>query len=143
MAKQVKGIASEKRTPFTQEQLTMIQRYCQAGLNYDQIALLLDMSTSTLERHIKDTPGGADVIKKGRATAVFRAGETAYQMAVSKDCPSMTMFYLKCQGRWRDVSIDEKPPITESDAAKLDQELKEHEARADAIRADLAKYSGG
>lgn len=71
------------------------------GLTGDQIAAVFGVHRRTLERHM------LDAIQRGRATAIGEVAKTAYKMAVEGNPPAMTMFYLKCQGRWKERHDDE------------------------------------
>lgn len=87
---------------ITKEQLKQIPRYAQAGLNNDQIARLLDVSSSCLDDILKRQPEVKEAIEKGRCNSILEVGSTAYQQAVTGKNPAMTMFYLKCRAGWRE-----------------------------------------
>ena len=54
---------------------------------------------------------------KGEAKALGRVSQKAFEMAVSGNQPAMTMFYLKCRGKWTEriaVASEDLPPIVVS-----------------------------
>ena len=70
------------------------------GLKNEQIAAVMLFSRSTLERHYQDQ------LDLGRAVALATVTETAFKMATSGDNTTMTIFWLKTQAGWREVSRD-------------------------------------
>ena len=77
------------------------------GLNIEQMAAILGFTKPTFERRIAENPAVFEAIEKGRATALLNVGKTAYDLAVSGSEPAMTMFYLKCRGRWKETQAIE------------------------------------
>lgn len=88
------------------------------GLKDEQIALVLGVSESTLQKYYNTE------LKSGRVLALARVGQTAYNMAISGEQPAMTMFFLKCRGGWREKP-DETPP--EKDTSRIIEIVKAEE----------------
>lgn len=118
------------RIDLTPDDIKKIQRMAGLGLKVEQMAAVLGMSKKTFERRMKDTKGAADALEKGRAVAVMNVSETAYELATSRKHPIMTMFWLKCQGRWKEVQPVEisgpngQPIETRALEKMTDEELK-------------------
>lgn len=131
-------MARPKKT-LTKQQIQSLSRMAGQGLTNEQMGAIFGMSKKTFERRMKDTPGGFDALEKGRAQAGDRVSQTAFDMAVSGQSPAMTMFWLKCRLRWREVQAVEVSgpdggPI--ETAAKLtDEQLEARIAALEAKRA--------
>ena len=70
------------------------------GLTDEQIAIIEKAavgSEATLKRRY------AHELANGRVLALSKVSQTAYTMAISGRVPAMTMFWLKCRGRWQEV----------------------------------------
>lgn len=97
---------------LTAEQVKQIERLSGLGLTVEKIATFFSISKKTLERRLKDTPGAADALLKGRAVAEEEVTQTLYDMATSGKCPVATIFWLKCRARWKDETKDDPPEDT-------------------------------
>jgi hypothetical protein len=84
-------------TDAIRDRVKMLAGY---GLTAKQIGNVIGCSGDTIERHCQDD------LDEGRDTALATVSATAFQLAISGTCPAMTMFYLKCRGRWREVHTD-------------------------------------
>lgn len=84
------------------------------GLPQKYLAVMCDMAESTFEKMRKEDERVNQALKKGEQEALGAVITTAWEMASSGKQPAMTMFYLKCRGRWR-----------ENDSASDDIDLKE------------------
>jgi DNA-binding XRE family transcriptional regulator len=98
---------AKPRIEISPEDIAQIEKMAGLGLTVEQMAALLEMSKATFDRRMEDTPGAIEALEKGRATASHKVMETAYRMATSGRTPAMTMFWLKCRERWREVSVHE------------------------------------
>lgn len=107
------------RKPLDEVELKKLGDLAAVGLNLVQIAAAMEMSPGTLKRRIKETEGGSDPLKRGRAVALANVARTAYQLAVSGKVPAMTMFFLKTRGGWREKDRPEARPDL-ADAKKPD-----------------------
>lgn len=79
-----------------------IEKLAGVGLNLQQIAQVLDVSDETIRKRMHESPEIALALKKGRAKAYANVAKTAYELATSGTEPAMTMFWLKCQAKWRE-----------------------------------------
>lgn len=76
------------------------------GMNMKQIATVIGVSKSTLDRRMKDQKGVAEAIEKGRGESLAKVSKTAFTMATSGKSPVMTIFWLKCKGGWSETDVD-------------------------------------
>ena len=95
-----KEIPASKKAKSKEEPLPFIDisRLAELGLTLEQIGYALGMSKKTLQRRMTENEDVKDAIEIGRAKALSKVAQTAYDMATSGDEPAMTMFYLKCTG---------------------------------------------
>lgn len=115
---------AKKPIVLTEQQIKELPKYTQAGLNLDQIASILEISSSVLDDIIKRQPEVKWAIEKGRSDAILQVGSTAFQQAVTGKNPAMTMFYLKCRAGWSEKSQEERDagnaiPLTPDNIAEL------------------------
>ena len=80
-----------------------IQDLAGYGMKNDQIAQIMNLGKMTLIAHYQDD------LDIGRARAHSNVAKTLYEMAVSKDFPNMTKFYLCCQAGWKETTAVEFP----------------------------------
>jgi hypothetical protein len=73
------------------------------GLQNDQIALLLNISLSTLQTDYQDE------LYIGRAQAHEKVSQVLYDMATDYEHPNETKFFLKTQAGWKETSAVEFP----------------------------------
>ena len=76
------------------------------GLNLNQIAAILEVSPSTLDRLIARDESLAGAIEKGRASASTKVMQTAFKMATSGKDTGMTIFWLKTREQWSEKKAD-------------------------------------
>ena len=76
--------------------LRQVETMAGLGLRSEDIAAVVGISKRTLENHM------LDAVQRGRSKATAQVAQTAYRLAVGGEVPAMTMFWLKCQGRWRE-----------------------------------------
>lgn len=98
---------ARKKLPLEEDKIKRIEVMAGLGLTVEQMAAILEMSKKTFERRMKDTEGAIDALEKGRALASLNVTQAAYKMATSGKQPAMTMFWLKCRERWREVNVHE------------------------------------
>lgn len=85
--------------------LQEVERLAGLGFTQKQIARLLDVSTSTLERWLKrdDVRSHYD---KGRLAAQAVVVQNLFDLILQRDDPKAsvvaTIFWLKCQAGWKD-----------------------------------------
>lgn len=89
---------------ITDDDIIKIERMAAAGLTMDQIASVWDRNKRTFQLHMKDNQELKDAIDRGRVKANLAVANIAYKMAISGQSPAMTMFWLKCRARWKEVT---------------------------------------
>ena len=103
-------MARSDKKELDEKEIAQLETLAGYGLSIPKIAALFNMSKKTFERRMAENEGKnpiADAISKGRAKISHNVIKAAYEMAVSKKHPSMTIFWLKCRERWKDsVGID-------------------------------------
>jgi len=87
---------------LTQKELEEIEMMAGLGMKFDDIALIKGMSDDTLKKYAKE------YLYRGKAKSKAVVMQTAYKLATSGKCPSMTMFWLKTQSAWRENMPDER-----------------------------------
>ncbi len=78
------------------------------GVPEDQIARNVGadgIDAKTLRKHFPDE------LAIGATRANFNVASSLYQMAISKQHPAATMFWLKCRAGWRERPATETGPI--------------------------------
>lgn len=111
----------------TEETRRVVEVMAACGDTYSDIALALGIVENTLKKHYR-----AELVEgKARANSAVKAA--AYKMAVSGQCPAMTIFWLKTQCRWRepqeiDVTSGGRP-LGELSADELERKALEILAR--------------
>ncbi|MBF0361980.1 MAG: helix-turn-helix domain-containing protein [Oligoflexia bacterium] len=101
---------AKEKSDLSKSDLERIEDLASKGLSISEIAASLEMSKTTLERRLSDD-GTIVRLERGRAKSLEQVASTAYQMATSGNYPAMTMFWLKCQGKWREQ--DDNPSESE------------------------------
>ena len=84
----------------SEEQIKTIGKLAGIGMNMHQIAAMVGVSKDTLGRRKNDIAELSAAIEKGRAEVLGAVMKTAYDLAVTGQCPAMTIFYLKTRGGW-------------------------------------------
>lgn len=121
---------------WNEEQAQRVRKMAMIGCNDNHIASIEEMSESQLQKMYNKE------LADGRAKGIAAIAQTAYQLALSGKNPAMTMFFLKCRGRWKEVhqlehSGPDGAPI-ETKRAELrltdEQQVKIAEAVLDAKR---------
>lgn len=93
--------------------LAKIERLAGLGTRLDEIAIACDVSSSTLDRWLKDEAVNL-AYKKGRIEATANVAERLYDLAMMGDVAA-AIFWLKAQAGWSD-----RPQVeVENHAAKV------------------------
>lgn len=87
----------------TDAQRFQIQCMAAIGLKNDQIAIIMNISLSTLQTQFQED------IYMGRAKGIEKVAGVLYDMAVDRDHPNETKFFLKTQAGWREATQIEFP----------------------------------
>ena len=113
------------------------------GLTVQQIASVLGMSKKTFERRMREIPGINDALEKGRAVALAKVGQTAYDMATSGQFPVMTIFWMKVRGGWRETREIELSTAPGKPLVLAAESPEERAQRISALTEKLAMMSDG
>lgn len=87
---------------FTDKDIQQLEIMSGMRMPVKYIAAILGCSKETLDRRIADTPKFTEAVANGRAKASTKVFQTAYSMATSGKCPSLTIFWLKTQEGWKE-----------------------------------------
>ena len=92
---------------LSDDHIVQIEKMSSYGLPMKHMAAILGMSERTLEGRAKTDERVACALLKGRAVAADAVYQTAWSLATSGKCPTMTIFWLKCREGWKeDADID-------------------------------------
>lgn len=91
-----------KKRIVTDEERRRVEALAAVGMTARQICDVIGQASEpTLRKHFRRE------LDRGYATALAKVAGTAYKLAVSGECPSMTMFFLKCRGGWKESQVVE------------------------------------
>jgi hypothetical protein len=101
---------------LTSEQIKLVAQLSGIGMSHTMIADFLEISRSTFDRMLGRDERVKEATLMGKAKASSKVMKTAFEMASNGRCPSMTMFWLRCQLRWSEPKEETIPeaPITVS-----------------------------
>lgn len=91
-----KGAGGRPPHEPTVQQRHFVETCAMGGITQDDICEVIGISKKTLHKHYRDELDTA--YSKANAKVV----QTAFQLATSGKCPSMTMFWLKTRMGWRE-----------------------------------------
>lgn len=135
-------MARPKNSGFipTESDIEKIERLAGYGLTMEQISKVFNKSTDTFERLRKKDPELEAAINRGVRKANDAVAQTAYQMAISGKVPAMTMFWLKCRARWKEVTHHEHSgtlTLEKLVAGSYQPEIIEHKPSGNITRGSL------
>jgi hypothetical protein len=95
--------------PFkmTEEELRQVEIMSGLGLRMSDISLILGCSEATLYNKQNEDPRIKEAFRRGNAKAASQVAQTAFTLAKSGKHPAMTMFWLKCRQRWKEIHVEE------------------------------------
>lgn len=96
-------MAKKKRWGPTETEIKLIGTMSAYGVPIERLADYFGVSKQTFELAMKKSDAMHQAILKGRAKGLSNVAQTAYEMAMSKRQPAMTIFYLKTRGGWRET----------------------------------------
>lgn len=96
-----------QKREITDADRVLIEKMAMAGNTNDQMASILGMSPATFDKKIKYDSTLKECLERGRAKALFAVGSTAYSRAVSGKSDTMTIFFLKTKGGWKETQVNE------------------------------------
>lgn len=87
----------------TEKDIAQVERMAKIGMTTEHIAIVLGRGKKSLFRDFEAFPELREAYERGAKAGVDEVSNTAYQMAISGKVPAMTMFWLKCRARWKEV----------------------------------------
>ena len=108
------SIPSEKKKtgpkPITlsDEEIKKIEVMAGLGLKMIDISSIMGFSRRVLTNIANRDDRVREAIDTGRAKAASQVAQTAFQLAKGGKHPAMTMFWLKCRQRWREVHPEDQ-----------------------------------
>lgn len=113
---------SPKLPEWTDEQIAKVETLAGYGMAIKDIAAFYSVTPASFHVALNKHPELRVAIDRGRAKALSKVSQTAYQMAVDGEHPQMTQFWLKTQGGWHETTIVEHR-VEEESAASLAEVL--------------------
>jgi transposase-like protein len=98
-----KKIVAARGVELTNEQIFQIEEMAKIGLSVRDIARIMDMAPGTMHDNYQDA------IDVGRAKGYMEVTKSAFEMAVDKDHPTVTTFFLKAKCGWKEATQIEFP----------------------------------
>lgn len=84
--------------------LKQVHEMAKIGLTMKQVATILGRSRRSLFNDFDKHPELKKAFDEGVECGVDEISKTAFVMAKSGKVPAMTMFWLKCRARWKEVT---------------------------------------
>lgn len=115
----------------SEEQIQIAMRMAKHCVPYARIANYLGVSLSTFELAIKKCDALRQGLSKGRSEGIEAVCRTGWDMAVSGQSPTMTIFFLKTQAGFKETTILEhtgangEPIRTKTDAMTREEKVAE------------------
>ena len=116
---------NQKFPEFDEKDLERIEKLAGYGLTKEKIADVFGMHRNTFLNRYKKDPKLLEALNRGIARAEADVSTKAYEMAMSGDHPSMTMFWLKCRAKWKEVQKIEISKTTIEDLVNGAAQLEE------------------
>jgi predicted DNA-binding protein (UPF0251 family) len=102
-----KKAAANNPRRLSPDELDVLKKMAIAQLPMRDMAMLLGVHETTLERMAADDPLVADAMHKGRADGMRMAHQWAFKKAFSGNGNvDMAKFWLRCKGGWKPEAID-------------------------------------
>jgi hypothetical protein len=104
------GNRKQRPVEISDEDAGKAESMAACGLRDQDIAAVLGLAESTMKRKIGTR------LQRGRGKGMASVASTAYRMAVGGKHPTMTQFFLRAKGGWRDqesaeVEVDHKGKV--------------------------------
>lgn len=93
-------MAKPKQWRLDPKLLPQLESLAGYGLNKERIANFFGVSLQTFEHAEKKDAAMCNAILKGRSVAGASVAKCAFEMAMSKKHPAMTIFWMKVRERW-------------------------------------------
>lgn len=125
MAKKTKKKLPPQNKPklLSEDDIEKLSRLSGLGLNLGQIGHILGVSKSTIERRMRDQPGVAEAIEKGRAETSADLRTWAFDKARKGDT-AMLIFLLKTREGFREAPKEVNLKIGEIEKLPSEQVIK-------------------
>lgn len=106
---------------FTDADYEKIETMAGYGLPLSKIAPLFGRSLRTFQNY-KDSDERLQIaLEAGKAKSHLNVAKTAYDLAVSGDCPQLTMFWLKTRAGWKETDAIEVKAQLNIESESLDK----------------------
>lgn len=102
---------------ITDENVVKVRALAACGVHSEVIAKYMGIDPKTLRKHY------GDVILKATTDRIAQVGNALFDNAVRKNNVAAQIFYLKCQGRWKEPKNDDDENASEEKNI-LDEILK-------------------
>ena len=79
-------------TKYREELAEQARKYCLLGATNEQLAELLEVATSTVDKWLAEKPEFSGAVKAGRAVADARVAQCLFGRATGYDCPEDKVF---------------------------------------------------
>ena len=115
-----------KKNPYkisTDVGLATIENLSGLGMTMNEIAAIIGVSRTTLYLHQRTNKEVKSAIERGRAKAIEKVAQVAYDMATDGRHPDMTKFYLKCQANWVEKQVIDVGSSTKEDEQKIESQI--------------------
>lgn len=90
-----------------EDDIRQIELLAGLGMRHKDIAMVLGFTNRTLINKFNDHPEAREAYERGYARATAKVMKTAFDMATDGKNQAMTMFWLKCRAKWREVHQDD------------------------------------
>lgn len=120
-----KGKTGHMKVTWDDTNIKTVETLSGIGLNESQIASHFGVSQNSFTKYKKEVPGIVEAIAKGKAKAIANVAKTAYEMAMSKEHPTMTQFWLKNRAKeeWSDKQTIEHQGKIEGSSERVAEVL--------------------
>ena len=99
-------MAAPKKPPLDEKQLKDLEKLAGLGITHHNIAAFFGMHYNTFLQLVKKDDTIRQTLLNGKSKAAIKLYTSAYEMATSGTCPTMTIFYLKTRHGWKEQKED-------------------------------------
>lgn len=98
-----KAARRPSKEPLIESEYALCEKLAGQGCDVAQLAGYFGFSKPTFELMLKNDQRLRDAVERGREYGNAAIVGKAFEMAISGKHPAMTIFWLKCRMRWRDI----------------------------------------
>lgn len=131
---------AQKKAILSPEQIKSLEQMCAFRMNQRDIAAILGISETTLQRLLKYSQPAREAADRGRAKGSLKAYSTAFQLATGHEVEKEVVKYNAHRGRYETVKVMEKVP-PDSNMLRFWLQTQEGWRRTDKI--ELSGPGGG